>query len=358
MRFNPAAFLAAFVAVGQAASAASLVCTPAAAPVVVRSEGLAEPVGEILLACRNGSARRPVTGSLTVSLPVNVTNRLSAGNVIDAVLTVDTGSGPVSAGATPILTGANVVAFTNVSFTLAPAGTASLRVSNLRGAMTQLGAGAPPVKAMLSWVSGNTDIFFDTPSVPVAVPRPGLFAGTVSTLVNCTGSPLPQAITVPALFGAGTKLSSTRLSEGFANAFEQRGAGSDTGTRFLVSYSGFPQGARLFVPDAVAGSSATQPTASGLMGHGATAGTYTAGSHTLLLVRINNATPTGTGGTPRFYPPMTGAAPLIGAGEVALVNGAGQAVYEVMDASSSAPESAEIPTWLGLRSHGQRNQFP
>jgi uncharacterized protein (TIGR03437 family) len=272
--------------------------------------------------------------------------------VVDATLTADTGSGAASTGATPTLGGRYTVAFAGASFTLSPAGAVTLRISNIRIAVPDLGGSTQSITGTLSWAGGATEMLFQGAQVTVGVPRASLLAATVSTLVNCYGSPLPATITVPALLSAGTARSVTRVTEGYWTAFEARAAGADTGTRFLVSYSGFPAGARLFVPDAIAGSDAAEPTSSGLMGHNGAGGSYTAGSHTLLLVRIADAAADGSGGTALYTPPAAGTAALTGASEVLLVNGAAQVVYEVADAGSHAVESAELPTWLGLGSTG------
>ena len=61
-----------------------------------------------------------------------------------------------------------------------------------------------------------------------------------STGISCYGSPVPDTLDLPSLFAAGTAFASTRVTEGFATAFEARAAGADTGTRFLVKYTGFP----------------------------------------------------------------------------------------------------------------------
>src|ERR1044072_1023355 len=76
-------------------SQAPLVCTVSATPVTVRSEGLAEKMGDIVLGCTGGTPGLTITGNLTVQLTVPITNRLNAGTGGDIVITADTGSGPV-----------------------------------------------------------------------------------------------------------------------------------------------------------------------------------------------------------------------------------------------------------------------
>ncbi len=348
-------------AAAQAAVTSSIQCVTSGTPVMVRSEGLTEELGDILLHCTGGIPNGTVLGSLSVSLPVSITNRVTTGSVIDAVLTADAGGGPVSTGATPVLGGANTVTFTGVNLTLSATGSASLRISRLRVAAAQLGADNPrPIVATLSWVNGGTAMFFDRPTASIGIPFRGLYAGTVSALVNCHGSALPEEISLANLFAAGTALSATRVSEGFAAGFLARRPGQDSGTRLLLRYTGFPADARLFVPDAIAGSTAAAPTTSGLLGGAPSGGAYAPGSGALLLVRIVNVKADGSGGAPLYTPgaPGSGAAALDRASEVQLVNGAAQVVYEVADSNPTAPESAEIPTWLGLPPTGGATAAP
>ncbi|MGD0199492.1 MAG: hypothetical protein ABSD27_01940 [Bryobacteraceae bacterium] len=326
------------------AAALTLTCTPAAVPALVRSEGLAERMGDIVLSC-SGVPGAILTGNLYVFLSIGITNRLSAGNVVDVLLTADTGSGPVSTGATPILGGPNVVFFTGLSVTVPPSGLVVFRIVNLRGAVAGQGSGG--VQAHLAADPLGT-IGFTEPLARIAFPVPGLLAGSVSTMVDCHGSAVPASITVGNLFGLGTAVSAQRVTEGFPTAFSARGTGDDSGTRIMLKYSGFSADARLFVPDAVAGSTAAQPTATGLLHGSATGGTYIPGSGTLLLVRVIGTDANGAGGTLAFTPAGPGPLLLDAASEVALGGGAGMAVYEVVDSSPWVLESAEIPTWLGL----------
>jgi uncharacterized protein (TIGR03437 family) len=148
------------------------------------------------------------------------------------------------------------------------------------------------------------------------------------------------------LFAAGTAFASTRVTEGFASAFQPRGAGDDNGTRFLVTYSGFPSGARVFAPDFVAGSDAQVPSMAGDLGGTRQVGQYVAGSGTLLLARVVGADATGAGGSPVLLPANITA--LNSVSEVSLSGGAGYAVYEVMDAAAARQETAQFPTFIGL----------
>src|SRR5689334_7033537 len=110
-------------------SQSSLVCSSTAAPPLVRAEGLSERLGDIVLNCAGGNPGAVISGNLTVFLSVNDTNRLSANQVVDAGLTVDTGAGPVAANVAGILAAPNSVSFNGLRFALSPAGSVTLVVS-------------------------------------------------------------------------------------------------------------------------------------------------------------------------------------------------------------------------------------
>src|ERR1700676_3567127 len=72
----------------------NVVCVTSGEPLIISSEGLADRVGEIVYDC-SGQPGTPVTANLTISLNVNITNRLSTGNTLTGIIfTIDTGSGP------------------------------------------------------------------------------------------------------------------------------------------------------------------------------------------------------------------------------------------------------------------------
>ncbi len=184
-----------------------------------------------------------------------------------------------------------------------------------------------------------------------------MFSGYSTSLI-CTshGSQLPaNTQSFKSFISSNAAFASTRLTEGFADAFVQRSApeslNADTGTRFLITYSGFPPGAQLFVPDAIAGSDAIIPTSGGDLGEPASGGRYaptTTGS--LLLARVHNTDANGAGGSLAFVPgsPGSGVVNFDSMNQVVLDNGSGMLVYEVVDANPSAQESAQFPTYLGL----------
>jgi uncharacterized protein (TIGR03437 family) len=165
-------------------------------------------------------------------------------------------------------------------------------------------------------------------------------------VITCAGSPIPDNISLPDLFAAGTFFASSRVTEGYATAFLPRGAGETNGTRVLLQFSGFPAGMRVFVPDYIAGSSASTPTAGGDLGGTPSGGVYVPGSGTLLLGRVTGADASGSGGT---VSAPTGVGPIafMTASEVTLSSGSGSVAFEVLDSSVSASESAQIPVFAG-----------
>jgi uncharacterized protein (TIGR03437 family) len=287
-----------------------------------------------------------VSGSLNVALPVNITNTITAaGYATGASLSINTGAGNVPSGVSGRVTNQSI-AFDGFQFTFPASGAVSLVIDDLRANVNQLGLQQQaPIDASLS---GSLPL--QSSSVVVAVAQQGLLATTMDSGVTCVGSPMPSSISLSNLFAAKTTEQTTRVTEGFATAFQPKDATSDTGTRFLLSYSNVPSSVAIYVPDAVAGSSATVPTAGGDLGTPATVGQYTQGSQTLLLVRVLNADSTGLGGTFATLPVANSSGVLVlnGANPVPLTGGAGYAVYEVVAANPSEVESAQIPNFFAV----------
>ena len=319
-------------------------CQATSTPLQVRAEGVTERLGDIGLQCTGAAPGSVLSGNMTIYLPVLVTNRVDANNqAADAVLSFDAGSGFVSS-QVPAQVSGNSLSFYGISLP-SPAGSLTLRISGIRGDIGQFGAGGQqPVIASIS-----SSLPVNQAQLVVAYPQVGLTATLYSTGITCVGSPSPTTtFTMANLFSAGTAFASTRLTEGYAGAFEPRQAGADNGVRFLVKYAGFPASAHVYVPDAVAGSDAFTPTAGGDLGVAQAVGQYVPGSGTLLLVRVNGATATGSGGAAVFPPQGSGPQALNSVSEVTLTGGAGYVVYEVVDANPGVQESSQFPTFITL----------
>jgi uncharacterized protein (TIGR03437 family) len=303
-------------------------------------------MGDIDLQCSGAMAGSVFSGNLALSLPVTVTNRVDANNQTrDAVLFVDLGSGEVPTGIAGQVSG-NSISFNGISYTAPPSGHINLRISGIRAAMNQLGLTSAVPAQITAYLT--TQLAVDQSQLVLAYSQAGLFSSIASTGITCYGSPVPDTLDLPSLYAAGTALASTRVTEGFGTAFEARTADTDTGTRFLVTYTGIPAAAHLYIPDGVAGSDALQPTSGGDMNLPQAVGQYLAGSGALMLARVIGADATGAGG----YPVMTaiGSVPvtLASVSEVPLTGGSGYAVYEVVAANPNAWETAQFPTFIAL----------
>src|ERR1700694_4695935 len=97
-------------------------CTPTAVGALVRSEGLAERVGDIVIDCSGGAPGATIKGNLTVFLNAKFTNKLLANNTTDVLLYVDTGAGPQLVSVPAELNGSTAVAFNGVTFTIPASG--------------------------------------------------------------------------------------------------------------------------------------------------------------------------------------------------------------------------------------------
>ena len=309
-------------------------------------------MGDIILQCSGSNPGAVLSGNLSVYLPVSITNRLdSESNNLthEAVVSVDYGSGFVPTGIAGQITN-QIIAFNGLNVTVPPSGNLNLKISDIRAAVNQLGMGtAHGLQAQLVF-SSPASIQIDQSQLVVAYPQTGLYATLYETGITCTGSPLPSSLTLANLFSTGTAFASTRVTEGFATAFQPRTTGDDQGTRFLIHYSGFPANTHLYLPDAVAGSDAAAPTIGGDLGGIQQIGQYVPGSSTLLLLRVTGADANGAGGFLAQLPAGSGPISLNSVTEVPLSGGSGYAVYEVADANPNAQETAQFPTFVGLSS--------
>ncbi len=329
-----------------AQSPSSARCHVTATPLQARAEGLTERMGDILLQCSSFNPGTVFSGNFTLFFPVSVSNRIDANNLTrDAVLSVDLGSGLVPTGIAGQVSGASI-AFNGISYTVPPSGNINLALTNVRAAMNQFGYSSMVPAVVTASLSFTLPL--DQTQVTVAYAQPGVLASIGGAGISCYGSPTPDTFDLPGFFAAGTALASTRITEGFAAAFEARSAGLDTGVRFLVRYTGFPAATRLFIPDAVAGSDALRPTSGGDLNVAQSVGQYMPGSGALVLVRVQGADATGAGGYAVAPPQGSGPVTLSSASEVLLSNGAGYAVYEVAAANSTVLESAQFPTFILL----------
>lgn len=342
-------FLLTLAAIG-AAAAQPNVCSTTAAPVILRAEGLTERIGDILYIC-TGAPGSSLTVNLSVQLNTGITNRLSSGNTVTGpALTVDSGSGPQAVTVQPILQSPNNLIWNGVPLRYSAQGSLTIDIAGVRANATGLPLGGQIV-AQLSMSSGS--LLITQSSLVVGQTELGLYASYSSQLICAqNGSPLPGSIGFANLILGGTAFASTRITDGYAGAFTPRSIvdlSAGTGTRFIARYSGFPQGARLFVSTVIAGSDAVQPTAGGDMGVPASGGAYAPSTNgSLLLELVLGADATGEGGRLAYAPGAIPSGTLDSVAELQITGGAAYAVYEVVDSNPFTEETAQFPTFLGL----------
>lgn len=312
-------------------------CQALSTPLTVRAEGKTEQVGNISINCSGGAPGARLMTSLTVFLDRSITNRGSGDNDVlrDVVLSVDQGSAQNA-----VRNGSSSLSFNNVNFTVPASGRVVFQISGIRA---NVSTSPSAVTAFLN-VNGTAGLTLNTNTLTVAQPLTGLFTTGTNTPIECGFSVLPS-LSFEEAIAERTFYFSARLTEGFSTAFAPREQGADTGVRFIARYTGFPGTAKLYVPDVIAGSSASVPTSAGDLGRAASAGQYTPGS--LLLVRVLGTDTNGAGGFPLGGP---GQLPFGSLHEVSLTNGAGIAVYEVADSNPALRENAQVPTFLDMRS--------
>jgi uncharacterized protein (TIGR03437 family) len=361
--FSPSYFLPLILFSSGFVFAQTTFCTTSAVPPIVRAEGYAERVGDIRMSC-TGAPNGTLTGNFTFILTATITNRLSNGNTLTGIVfTVDSGSGPQPVLVQPTMVNPNSLVFNGVPVAFSPLGTANLAIAGIRVNATQVVV-QTPITASIAINAAGFPI--TTSPLVVGTPERGLYTGSTGTLICAqNGSPLPNTNGDPFSFAdllhAGTSFSSTRVTEGFASAFGPKSApdyfNADSGQRIIVQYSGFPNDAQLFIPDVVAGSDAIQATAGGDFEVPASGGAYAPSANgSLLLARVAGANSNGAGGSPVYTPgPLgSGTVTFSTVTQIPIVNGTAIAVYEVVDADSSALETAQFPTFLGLLPDGSR----
>jgi uncharacterized protein (TIGR03437 family) len=310
----------------------------------VHKEGLAENIGAITLTCTGGSAGSAVGATLLIGLNANITNRLDAsGNVTNISVTVNTGSGATPSGAHASLVSATGITLSGVGYTVPnpSALPVTISVSGIRAAV-------PSATGSGSIVSGNvfaTGLQLANGQLPLlGIGFTSLQASVVNNGIPCTGSAAPVTLDFPGLSTAGTASSAVRVTEAYASSFLPKDPTADTGVRILVNLSGYGANTTVYVPDAIVGNSGSVATSGGEFGTAFNAGVYTPSSRQLLLLRVSGADSTGTGGGSPVAP--TSQSIFATVNQVGLVNGAGYAVYEVVDSNPGAIESAQIPVFV------------
>ncbi len=318
-------------------------CVPSASPTGVASTGLAEKIGDIVLACTGGTTGNTVIAQLFIALNTNVTNSLDAsGN--PKFITV-TSSGAAVTATPAVLTSATTLKFATITYTVPTPNSIPvfITIAGIRAAVASIQNGVSPSVVTASLVA----IGFTLPSTSfnVAIGGTALTSSALNNGIACAGSPVPATQDFPGFINARTTSSAVRITESIATAFTTKTSDTTNGTRIVVRLSGYGTGIRLFVPDAVVGNSGSIPTSGGEFSTTIAGGTYTPNANQLLLSRVDGADQTGAGGTLATSLPVGGAS-FTAMKELTVTAGAAYAVYEVLDSSPFVNEAVQVPVFI------------
>lgn len=325
---------------GPAPVAAQVQCILTGNPLQLRTEGLAEPLGETVVRCSGGAPFAPWNGSVQAFTSTQLANR-TAGEFLEEVTLWQSSAG-VWQPRTDLRArhvGPNSFVFENVAAAFDAGGQLAWRLTGVRA------ESAPQVQIFLS-LQGNPQLLVPTPSV-IAGRGLGVSLGAASQAAPAIPAPAPpEGIDFAGLMASGAPFVTTRFTEAAPDVFRPRSTLFETGSRILIRFGNVPAGSLVFAPAAIAGSNALQPTGAGNLGVAAAGGQWAAqGAGSLLLSLVTGARPDGSGGALAFQPKpglnvLTQALPLD--------SHAGQpyAVYEVLDAAPAALESAQFPAWI------------
>lgn len=343
--------LALMVMMATAASAANATFQCAAnagVPPLIRSEGLAEPVGDLTLNCNGGAD--PIDGvgvpsfvNVQIFLSTNITSNV-LGSVTEALLMIDdplpavqclgnSPNTPPNQGGTRGSTGTSCTAnmwlgqqvsgsFNSIIWKGIPivppgsVGTRIIRIGNIRANATGVPSGSFVPGTITEYISitGATTVPVSNQPQLVAFVTDSLSVSISGTTgKQCTGPTSSASITFKELFPSAFRKKIETLGGNpidqdapglnyltesmFTNQAGVPGLGkagkADQGTRFIIKFKNVQNGVGISLPSSVP-------------------------SGSLRLVNVAGAASDGSGGT------------LTGTGSVSLTSGAGYAVYEVV----------------------------
>ncbi len=330
----------------------------------VRGSGIAEYVGDLLVTCTGGSQSLGTSSiNVTISLNTNITTRLDANGITEAIAFVDD-PGPgnrafnqnVFKGS---LTAPNAVTFTGIAQFQPGPGSRTYRFTNIRANATQLAQNVPVAATIsASMFAGSTT---SNPVNTVALVQPGRAFDVRTCDDSQPAAPnfSPLSPQNPGLVNgnsySGAIQFNVRFSEALASGFRPMGPTQDPspvpvlygitesgfvdtailgrptgiatqGTRLLAKFNNIPTGVHLFVT--------TAPIGAG----GASSPNLTA---TFTLADANGAGPPSQ---PYTYQSGTCAASNTSAliQEIPVSGGAAQAVWEVTGSDPAAIEKASF----------------
>jgi uncharacterized protein (TIGR03437 family) len=309
-------------------------CSYSAGVPTLNAQGLAEQIGDIFVTCSGGGA---TTTLLNVEVNGTITNRLDAGGNSTGI----TFAGGATIGALPQQTAPNRLLFDGVQV---GSGSISFSISGIRIAVPSIPASVNAATVTLNVVASAL-IMTGSP-VLAGIAHPALLASVLNYGVPCEGSPLPSTLDFPSLLAAGTRVSTIRVTQSDAGLFLAKSGSADTGTRFLVSLSGYGANAQVYVPDVITGNSTPVPTSAGAFGIPASPGTYSPNNNQFLLARVAGADATGAGGTLFLSTAPVTVQTFNSVTQVPLVNGVGTVTYQVQVAIPGVLNSAQIPVFV------------
>ena len=347
-------------------------CSSNAVPPIVRSEGLAEIVGDVILSCSTiglPSSESYLKFNLSLALNVNVTNNRDFGagaNFTDAVLVTQENLGNPTTesefgGQDPrfplprygSLASSNRLEWNGIDFPIPGGGdpplpsVITLRITNVR-ARVNIGSNpalrveqSSAISAFIS-MTGPLTVPISNNVLNVGVPIEGLIEGYRNALNNGPASLEGSLQCVPQNISSGGAVQGpasfhVRVEEGFATAFKPlgqptttpgnstneagfptpgsgvNGGGANQGTRFMLQFFNIPTGIRMAVRDQVLSGSSQ-------------------------AVRIVNVDAAGVGGSP---------APGQGLQELPISQGSTRAVYEWVNGDPFSTETLDIPVVVG-----------
>lgn len=286
-------------------------CTATAVPPIVRAEGIAELVGDIVLTCIATPGAPTVQGlntflvNISVSLNVNITNNFSFndGGVSDAVLIINENNCTSPQNTGSVFNGCmapdarfqdpqfgarpanaeNRLDWNQVSFPIPGAcevvndptcaideffpQTTTLRVTALRANAAQLGVPdtqvfpSTQIRAFVS-ITGPTTISVNNNDLNVAIPIVGLLVTTDNVVegLQCIDGHDSATLTVEEGFATAFKTlgaptffpGNTQWESGYyAPGSNTNNGGAKQGTRFLVRFFNIPEGVEIQVPNGI-----------------------------------------------------------------------------------------------------------
>ena len=208
------------------AHAATLNCTPSAAPPIVHGEGITERTSDLVFTCSGGVARRHLDRqSLRLferqhHQPSDV-RRLEHANryFLHRGQRLRTASHRLRL---PRSWDPRTLVFNGATFTLSPSGSVTLQLTGLRGAANQLDFNTGATMQVSIGVNGSTEFLLPIDQLvgghSLNMVSTSAFSGTL--ICTQAGSPAPQNPASFASFLAGHSVfTSTRVTEGFADSF-------------------------------------------------------------------------------------------------------------------------------------------